>query len=315
MKAIAFILGMIMIPALQALGQVAAPGLLPFANPATLSWELSPFISSTILRIDQFATRNAGTAADREGSGSGVMLRGRSPGETIGHGLHYLDARLELGNSSVGKVNQGVRSMAFGFSISPGEQIALGVGAESMEEYEDTTVGSRTVGTLTPLVGASLRLAGWFFLGTVHGQRTLKSNVPEKDGQTRNMSRYAVGGRWLWQTGLIHLEYLHQDSPPFREIAYPGSPFTSDEMDTEVDTFIAEAVVYGVVVGYSATVSETLGDLLKNETTRTQINLVGFMMPENFSSTLVNRVEETENRRTNTNERREIKALVVAWRF
>ena len=315
MRPLILITVLILIPLTQALGQVAVPGLQPFANPATLSWELSPFISGTLLKIDQTATRNTKPALDRQGDGSGYMLRARSPGETIGYGFYYLDASLDLGDTSTGTIRQGLRTLAFGFSIAPSDQIALGAGGESHEEYENSGGTTRTVGTQTYLVGGSIQLAGWFFLGSVHGQRTLVSDVPEEDGQTRSISRYGMAGRWLWETGLLHLEYYHQEMPPFREVAYPGSPFTSDELDTEVDAFIAEAVIFGLILGSSLSVTEILGDLLKNETTRTEISLIGLMLPEGPSATLVNRMEETTNRRTNTDDTREVTALVVAWRF
>jgi hypothetical protein len=315
-KRAAVIAGLLLLQTLDARAQVAAPGLLPFANPATLSWELSSFVSATLLDVEQSAKRNGAPAPDREGSGSGGLLRGRHPGEPLALGLYFLDAEAELGDAAVGTTKQGLRTFAFGVSTRAGEAVALGAGLEGVEEREATATSDRELGTLTPLLGASLRLAEVFYLATVYGRRRLKSNIPERDGQERNMTRIGAGVRWLGPSMLVHAEYHREDSPPFRDVSFAALPgFTFDVMDTRVDTMIAEVVWRGMFLGHSVADTETLGHPLKDETIRTRLVTAGILAPRGLSVTLTWRVEETDDRVKKTDERLEVLALGLYWRF
>ena len=316
MKRSALLAVVLLLPTLSSHAQVAAPGLLPFANPATLAWEFSPVIMSSLLVVDQSASRNSQSAPDREGDGSGILVRGRRPGKSVALGFQLLDAGVELGNSDVGATKQGLRTYALGIATRVGENIALGTGVESIEEREASVNSDLDLGTSTILAGASLRLAGVFYLATVHGRRRLNSNIVQHDGQGRNMSRVAVGLRWFNSTMLVHAEYSREDSPPFREVSFSALPgFTFDVMDTRVNTVVAEIVVKGVFIGYTTADTITLGHPLKNETIRTEFATIGFMPKSGLIVTLTNRVEETEDRVKDTNERLEVLALGIAWRF
>ena len=316
MKRTTVILALWVFPGLAAHAQVAAPGLLPFANPATLAWEFSPIIFTSLLFVEQSATRNSAAALDREGEGSGVLLRARHPGDSIALGIQYLDASLDLGNSDVGTTKQRLRTYVLGIATRIGEKIALGAGMESIEEREASASSDLELGTSTFLVGASLRLAEVFYLATVHGRRRLKSNIVQQDGQGRNMSRFAVGLRWFNSTMLVHTEYSREDSPPFREVTFSALPgFTFDVMDTRVDTFVAEVIVKGIFIGFTAADTITLGSPLKNETIRTEFATIGIVAKSGLIVTLTSRIEETDDRIKNTNERLEVLALGIAWRF
>ncbi len=315
MKRATVIAVLLLMPALDARAQVAAPGLLLFANPATLSWELGSFVSGSLLDVEQSAKRNSAPATDREGSGSGGLLRGRHPGEPLALGLYFLDAKVELGDAAVGTTKQSLRSIVFGVSTRAAETVALGAGLESIKEREATATSDRELGTITPMVGISLRLAEIFYLATVYGRRRLQSNIPERDGQERNMTRFGAGLRWLGPGMLVHAEYHREDSPPFRDVSFTALPgFTFDVMDTQVDTMIAEVVWRGLFLGYSVADTETLGQPLRNETIRTRLGTVGFLAP-GFSMTLTWRVEETDDRVKKTDERLEVLALGFYWRF
>ena len=316
MRPIAFLILLVLFPVSAARAQMAAPGLLPFVNPATLTWEFSPIVIGTLFTTGQTATRGGASATDREGDGTGVLLRGRRPGKPVALGASLLDADLDLGNASVGTTKQRLRTYSLGVAARIGERIALGAGVEGVKESEATAAADLKLGTVTTLFGTSLRLADIIYFATVHGQRRLKSNIPERDGQLRNMTRYGAGLRWFNSTMLVHAEYSHEDSPPLREVTFAALPgFTFDILDTEVDTVIMEVVWQGLFLGFSGSDIETLGIPVRNETIRIRYATVGVMPSSGLIATLTLRTENTEDRIKNTSERLEVRALGIAWRI
>jgi hypothetical protein len=289
---------------------------LPFADPATLSWELSSFVSATLLHVEQTATRNEASAPDREGSGAGVLVRGRHPGEALALGLYFLDAGLELGSEAGGITRQHLRQSALGVSTRIGEEVAVGAGLEQTSEREATSASDRTLGTLTPMLGISLRLADVIYLAMVQGRRRLQSNIPARDGQERNMSRFGVGLRVLRPGMLVHAEFYREDSPPFRDVEFAALPgFSFDVLDTQQNALIAEVIWWGFLLGGSVTNTETIGTPLKNETVHTQLVSVGFVPPRKLSVTFTWRIEDTDDRIKKTVERLQVLALGFYWRF
>ena len=130
------------------------------------------------------------------------------------------------------------------------------------------------------------------------------------------MTRPGIGVRLARPGMRAHAEYHREESPPFRGVTFAAVPgFPSDVMDRQVDTVTAEVVGRGLLLGYSNAETETPGHPLRNGSVLTRTVGAGFCQPRGPSAALTCRIEETGERVKRTDERLEVRAPGLFWRF
>jgi hypothetical protein len=206
MRMIVLALAALLAAAGVASAQVAAPTLNPVptvsqgpGNPGVLPWDGPSRIG---VSYGDIKAEQPGAPVNPVGKGHETAVQVEYVGSTFAAAARAQEIKLDIDPSLGGGTLRASGSFV-GIAGQIGGIAAVGV-AQEMEKNNDPSQDS--VETL-PLIGATVRLGGVFYLGAATGQATVQDHVVSPtDEVKRRVSRMGIGLNWRDKDRGVHLE-------------------------------------------------------------------------------------------------------------
>lgn len=246
----------LLLAALTAQAQVAAPTLAPLVrtststNPAVLQWGAPSHVGIAYGRGDTKAEDDTGFQFG-EGDADLAMAQLRWVGERFSLGAEYYstseqhDTKAPLPPGPIIDIDTSGAQVALAGQL--GDMVALGLGYETSEFKFTTATDSGTTKGKLPVGGVSVRMGEVFFLGAAYGKETIDPAFTDSN-QDRGVVRYGVGYRQAFGSGAVHLEAFREDRDPYDDPNNP--PDTVDEV--ELTGYAVEAMFGEVLLSHVA---------------------------------------------------------------
>jgi len=219
--------------------QVAAPNLNPLQlnptsawNPAVLSWDGPSRIGGSYVDASMdFST--TGFSLDDAIVGDGNALHLRLIGESLAFGADYWVVNMEI-DQTLGGGDAEFGNTTVGVSFQIGETFSIGGGQESGDAKFGTDFSADTL----PIVGATLRLGGTFYLGFATGTETTEeedTSIPGSFGEgDRTVTRFGVAYQMRDGANGLHVEVWREEGDAINTAALTVGSEESTGVTVEV---------------------------------------------------------------------------------